>query len=570
MAIIIERTITVKNDQATLDSPLYLYQGDGDIVFLFSIKETKKATTFGTISTKNAISTTDYFSYGEVRIYKPDRSKLEFTTRAEIVDDKLQAIFERKHIDALNEVGIHKLQIHLYDSEAIENRFTIPPVDLHVLFPIGYDTTLIDEAIVDYSLLDSRAEYIPTFDAEGNYNRTVWETGDIITQDKLNKLEDALYEINAADSNFVTNEVLETELANKANKAHNHTTANITGLARVATSGSYNDLSNKPSMATYATKTELSDKADKNHTHTNYASASHTHNEYAATNHTHTGYATAADVVNKADKGHTHSEYIEQSALSNYATKSYVDNSGFITSIPSEYVTEGELENTLATKTYATIAYVNTAISNAGGFSGGGSGEDGYDHSQLATKIELNAKADKDHTHAYLVNVPDKYATKDYVNEAIENANIGGGSINPDDLADYATKDEMAVALIGKADADHAHDDKYAVYNHTHDDYALKSDIPDVSEVEVPKDISYFNNDAGYVTNADVNDAINEAVGDINEGLDNYAKKTDIPTKLSEFTNDSDYITSNTITRIEIVNKLPETEEIGVLYIVKE
>ena len=42
MAIVIERTITIKNDKATLDNPIYLYTGDGDITFLFTIKEVKK------------------------------------------------------------------------------------------------------------------------------------------------------------------------------------------------------------------------------------------------------------------------------------------------------------------------------------------------------------------------------------------------------------------------------------------------------------------------------------------------------------------------------------------------
>jgi hypothetical protein len=429
------------------------------------------------------------------------------------------------------------------------NRLTIPPIDINVLMPIGIESTLVDGALVDHSILEAQAEDIPTFDEEGNYNKTEWETGDIITKNKLNKIEDALYEINAADGNFITEEALEIELRGKADASHKHTAANISGLSRVATTGSYNDLSNKPNMATYATKTELSNKAN----------ATHTHNEYAASDHTHTGYATATDVVNKADKNHTHSEYIEQSVLSNYATKSYVDNSGFLTTIPSQYITEGELENSLATKAYATQAYVNTQIKNAGGF--GGTDGSGIDLSIYATIDQLNGKANKDHTHPYLVNVPDKYATKDYVNEAIESAGIGDGTINPDDLADYATKDEMAVALVSKADINHTHDDKYATTGHTHDNYALKEEIPEM--IEVPKDISCFNNDVGYATNADVNDAINE-------GLDSYAKKTDIPTNVSAFTNDNGYMTSNTITRIEIVDELPETEEPGVLYIVKE
>ena len=110
MSIIIERTITIRNDQATLDNPIYLYQGDGDIVYLFTIKEMKRAATFGSINTTNLI--TENASYGEARIYKPDK-RLIFTSRAEIIDDKLQVLFSYENIDLLTEVGRHQLQIHL-------------------------------------------------------------------------------------------------------------------------------------------------------------------------------------------------------------------------------------------------------------------------------------------------------------------------------------------------------------------------------------------------------------------------------------------------------------------------
>lgn len=192
MAIVIERTITVKNDKATLDNPLYLYTGDGDITCLFTIKEMKKTARFGQISTSNLI--TEGVGYGEVRIYKPD-DELIFTTRAEIIDDKLQAIFEFTNIDQLTESGVHQLQIHLYDADAGErNRFTIPPVDLNVLFPVGTTNSVVGQAITDYSLIriNEPEGYINAFDSNGDYNVTHWNTSDKITAAKLNKIEEGI------------------------------------------------------------------------------------------------------------------------------------------------------------------------------------------------------------------------------------------------------------------------------------------------------------------------------------------------------------------------------------------
>ena len=39
MAIFIERTITINNDRATLDKPIYFYIGDGNITCIFTINE---------------------------------------------------------------------------------------------------------------------------------------------------------------------------------------------------------------------------------------------------------------------------------------------------------------------------------------------------------------------------------------------------------------------------------------------------------------------------------------------------------------------------------------------------
>ena len=210
MAIVIERTITVKNNTATLDNPLYLYTGDGDITCLFTIKEIKKAATFGQINQTNLI--TEGVGYGEVRIYKPD-DVLVFTARAEIIDDKLQALFSFTNIDQLTESGIHQLQIHLYDADAGErNRFTIPPVNLHVLFPVGTTSSVIDHATVGYATIKfSEEEPIDAFNDDGTYNAIEWMTDDKITAVKLNKIEEAISALtnmirNVDTSNYATKE----------------------------------------------------------------------------------------------------------------------------------------------------------------------------------------------------------------------------------------------------------------------------------------------------------------------------------------------------------------------------
>ena len=64
--------------------------------------------------------------------------------------------------------------------------------------------------------------------------------------------------LSSTSTNALQNKVINTELSKKANTSHTHTVSDVTDfptLATVATSGSYNDLSNKPSYYTPPTFT---------------------------------------------------------------------------------------------------------------------------------------------------------------------------------------------------------------------------------------------------------------------------------------------------------------------------
>lgn len=128
----------------------------------------------------------------------------------------------------------------------------------------------------------------------------------------------------------------------------------------------------------------------------------------------------------------------------------------------SSYATKEELETALDNITvdltgYATEDFVITAIANAQ--LGGGDTE--VNLSEYAKKTDLDAKADKEHTHtmsditdyvapdlseyALKTDIPtvpslDGYATTEYVDEAIANIPTGDGST---DLSNYYTKEEV-------------------------------------------------------------------------------------------------------------------------------
>jgi hypothetical protein len=564
MAIIIERTITIKNDQATLDSPIYLYRGDGDIVCLFTIKEMKKTATFGKIEANNPVSQA---SYGNVRIYKPDGSKCVFTEKSEVIDDKLQVVFSYENIDQFTEVGVHKLQIHLYDDNDAhnesndKNRFTLPPIDINVLLPVGDDNTLINGAVVGYALLNVIDEEVETFLPDDSYNKTEWEIGDIITKNKMNKIEDALYQINDNIGDTVSEEQLNTVASN---------------------------------------------------------AKAYTNSEVAKV-------SSAVSKLNNTISGMN---------LTGYATKDYVDNAiETIELTPGPQGPAGpqgpqgpagEGANVDLTD-YATKNYVSTEIAKAQ-LSGGGSGDgSGVDLSGFATKDYVNDYVDDAIENIDIGNIDlTNYATKDYVQIEIAEAQLGGGSDGSSvDLSVFATKDyvaqEIAEAQLGGdgeggsvdlsiyVTKNHA-DETYAELGHTHlladlpesiitqvdlsdaltnyttkeqvqnivnnlDNYITITNITDYLtpiQNSIPTKVSQLTNDASYVS-LDTLESNYVSNYDLEQELTALESniESNIPTKVSQLTNDSGYITSNVVTRVEVVDTLPPREETGVLYIVK-
>jgi hypothetical protein len=186
---------------------------------------------------------------------------------------------------------------------------------------------------------------------------------------------------------------------------------------------------------------DISGKADVNHKHPEYLTEHQDLSEYAKKSDIPEGqdlsqYAKKTDIPDvsgKADKVHSHPEYLtEHQDLSEYAKKSDIpegqdlskyalktdipDVSDFISEIPSEYITESELEakkyltehQSLAG--YATESFVTNKIAEAKLEGGGGSSEP-IDLSGYATKDDIKNFI----TEESLVG----YVTEDYVNEAI-------------------------------------------------------------------------------------------------------------------------------------------------------
>lgn len=117
---------------------------------------------------------------------------------------------------------------------------------------------------------------------------------------------------------------VDTELAKKSDKTHTH---------------SYNDLSDKPvipSIDGLATKKELTDGlATKSDT-------THTHDQYLTEHQDISGKADKSEIPTKTSQLQNDSGYLT-SIPSEYVTETELNSKGYLTEVPSEYITEEEL-----------------------------------------------------------------------------------------------------------------------------------------------------------------------------------------------------------------------------------
>ena len=235
--IYIERTINIYENSAEIEEPVVLYKGDGNIEIQFTI-------TNNPFKYKAGIDLT----YGQLVIKRPKTDPI-FSEVAKLSSNKVLFIITGEMIDEFEELGDYDFQIRLLNAE-MSSRATLPPVSAGIMIKEPLCEEGINSAPVNYSRAAINREIVDTFDDEGNYNRTTWENGDIITDSKLNKIEDALYEINDStptavsqldnDAEYTTRgEVIaKISIANtsKADKDHTHSEyiTDISHLAQIA------------------------------------------------------------------------------------------------------------------------------------------------------------------------------------------------------------------------------------------------------------------------------------------------------------------------------------------------
>lgn len=184
--IYLERTIDVKKGVGSIDEPVILYKGDKNVEIQFTIKNNPFK------SKKNNLIPT----FGQLVIDREATSI--FSTVSSLSNEKVIFVITEQMIDELIEIGEYDFQIRLFNDDKT-SRATLPVINGGIIIkqPIcdgeeseenvaNINKATVNDAIIPYSEPES------VFNQDGNYNKTIWSDGDLITDSKLNKVEDAL------------------------------------------------------------------------------------------------------------------------------------------------------------------------------------------------------------------------------------------------------------------------------------------------------------------------------------------------------------------------------------------
>ena len=182
--IYIERIIEIKRNEAKIEEPIILYKGDKNIELQFLIENNP-------FKYKSGVELT----YGQLVIKRPNTEPI-FSDVAKLSNGKVLFTVTGEMIDELVELGNYDFQIRLINADKT-SRGTLPPVFAGIVIK----EPVCEEEGVNYSVVNyskaATGEVLDVFDDEGNYIKTEWSNGDLITDSKLNKIEGALYDINA-------------------------------------------------------------------------------------------------------------------------------------------------------------------------------------------------------------------------------------------------------------------------------------------------------------------------------------------------------------------------------------
>lgn len=187
--------ISVNDNKARLNKDIFLFRGNRNIHYYFSIKGARftfSKTNEDLIESSNAI-------YAAVTVIKPNGVEVA-NAIAPVEDGVIHLKVTEDLIDEEVEVGDFDLVFDLFDDN--EGAVTIPKIkgQFHVqerpcttsIGTLSGNVNVVNQAVVDLAIATQENEQLIVVDDDGKYVKTTWVKGDKISIERLNKIEEGI------------------------------------------------------------------------------------------------------------------------------------------------------------------------------------------------------------------------------------------------------------------------------------------------------------------------------------------------------------------------------------------
>lgn len=205
MSITRNLDIKISNGEAKLSEEVYVYQKDRGV-------ELKLKLNLFRINHRSAVRSSLFEAstlFAGATILKPNGQVIS-REKVEVIDNIITFTIDEDFTDQVDEIGIYKIQFHLYDLE--NNRISIPPIQFEVKELLGHVNEddsfkfgIVGKSSADACLVSDDGKEMEIF-VDGKYIKTVWNSGDLITSVKLNKIEEAIEYLDNKLSNILTDD----------------------------------------------------------------------------------------------------------------------------------------------------------------------------------------------------------------------------------------------------------------------------------------------------------------------------------------------------------------------------
>ena len=212
--------ISVNDNKARLNKDIFLFRGNRNIHYYFSIKGARftfSKTNEDLIESSNAI-------YAAVTVIKPNGLEVA-NAIAPVEDGVIHLKVTEDLIDEEVEVGDFDLVFDLFDDS--EGAVTIPKIkgQFHVqerpcetsIGTLSGNVNVVNQAVVDLAIATQENEQLVVVDDDGKYVKTVWKTGDKISVERLNKIEEGLEDVSSQFKDIANNQPTDLSLDSATN-----------------------------------------------------------------------------------------------------------------------------------------------------------------------------------------------------------------------------------------------------------------------------------------------------------------------------------------------------------------